>query len=254
MTNSMKAFIPALLCFLLSMALLEFNTFGSTFSDPGVANGEQIVWRGITPDKKTILSTVTWRVKDKNGKPVYEITTDSGSKKYGRYIIDKSDLRLIWVHVLEETKDGKSEITIESKDDHQYLIHNFKNKHKDKKIGHYLNGYNGIILPFSLRGFPFGKQKEVKIRLTPPFGPGMPFWTWTMWKSYVKYLGEEKVTVPAGTFDCYKLEVMASSRLIKRFTSKHYFWYTKEPPHWFVKFQGKDSMTELMEIRSMGKE
>jgi hypothetical protein len=234
--------------------LLSVEAFGSVFSDPGVPDGEQIVWRWSRHDEEPTFSTVTWRVKDRDGKPVYEITTDSGQRKQGKYIIGRSDLRLVWVHVVQSTEKGKSEITIEARGDHQYLIHDYQNERKEKETDNYPDGYDGIALSFSLRGFPFGKQEEVELRLTPPFRPGMPRWAWKMWKSYARLLGEEEVTVPAGTFDCYKLEVGASGGLIRRFTSEYYFWYTKEPPHYFVKYQDKEakSVTELMEIRSMG--
>ena len=241
---------------LLIAVLLGAEAFSSVFSDPGIPDGEQIVWRSVRPDRDPILSIVTWHIKERDGKPVYEITTDSGEKKQGVFVIGKSDLRLIWAHVLENTKEGKSEIIIQVKDDHQYLVHDFRNKRKEEKIEHYTDGYNGISLPFSLRGFPFGKREEVELRATPSFSYRVPMWAWRMWKSYTKVLGEERITVPAGTFDCYKLETGASGGLIKRITSKYYFWYTKEPPHCFVKFQDKkgENMTELMEIRHSGKE
>lgn len=77
-----------------------------------------------------------------------------------------------------------------------------------------------------------------------------------MWKSCAKYLGTETVTVPAGTFDCYKLEVSASGGLIKRVASKYYFWYDKKPPYQFVKYQDEDAkdVTELMEIKPNSEE
>ena len=246
-----------LLWCLVFITLLCNAAFGAVLSDPCVPEGEQIVWRANRRDKEPILSIVTWRTKDRSGKLVYEITTDSGDQKQGKYYISKSDLRLVWVYILEYTEEGKSEVTIFAdavKDDCQYLVHDYRNKRKEKKIEQYPDGYNGVILVFSLRGFPFGRQEEVELRITPAFYPEIPLWAWKMWKAYAKYLGEEKVTVPAGTFDCYKLEVAASSGIIKRFTSKYYFWYAKEPPHHFVKFQDKDeeNVTELMEIRSTG--
>jgi len=254
MSSYYKIF-PVLLLSLLMVILLGTETFGAIFNDPNVPDGEQFVWRGIMPDQDPIISTVTWRVSGGEGRPVYEITTDAGQRKQGKYIIDKSDLRLVHVHVIEQTKEGKFEMTITVRNGRQYMVSEFKNKTKDKDIEHRLDGYNGILLPFYLRGFPFGKQSEVKPRLTVPAFPGKPLWVWKMWKSKVKFMGAEKVTVPAGTFDCYKLEVSASNWAIRRVTSEYYFWYTKEPPHRFVKFQDKDgdNITELLEIKSTGK-
>lgn len=254
MKDHLRGSILILFWFLVITILLEAEAPCSILSDPGVPDGEQIVWRSIRPNREPMLSTVTWRIKNRDGQSVYEITTDSGKRKQGKYVIDKSDLRLVWVNVMEQTNEGESEVTIEAIGDHQYLVHDFKNKRKEKKRENYPDGYNGISLVFSLRGFPFGKQEEVNLKITPAFYPGVSLWAWRMWKAYARFLGEEKITIPAGTFDCYKLGVAASGGIIKRLTSKYYFWYTKKPPHRFVKFQDKDgkNMTELMEVRSMG--
>jgi hypothetical protein len=248
----MKNYLRGSILVLFFTILLEPKASGSVLSDPGVPDGEQIVWRVISSDKEPTFSIITWRVKGRDGKLMYEITEDSGERKQAKYIIDKRDLRLIWGHIVRDTEDGKSEITIEVKDEHQYLVHDFRNKRKDKKTTHYPDGYNGRILGFSLRGFPFGKEKKVELRITPPAGYKTPLWVWKMWKSYARFLGEEKVRVPAGIFDCYKLEVAASGGLIKQFTSEYYFWFTKEPPHHFVKYEDEKRVVELMEIRSMG--
>jgi hypothetical protein len=227
------------------------GAYSSVLKDPGIADGEQIIWRGITPDGREILSTVTWHVKERDGKPIYEIITDSGEIKQGKYILEKSDLQLVWLHISEDMGEGISDVVIDVKGDKQYLTYNFKGKREERDTKHHADGYNGLILGFCLRGFPFGKQEEVKMRITPPFGPNMPGWAWKMWKAYAKVVGEEKVTVTAGTFDCYKLEIAASGGLIRLFTSEYYFWFAKESPHCFVKYQDKDgkSMTELIEIK-----
>ena len=252
MKDHLRGSILILSWFLVITILLEAEAPCSILSDPGVPDGEQIVWRVSRSDREPTFSIITWRVKDRGDKPVYEITEDSGERKQAKYIIDKCDLRLIWSHIVRDTEDGKSEVTIEVKDKYQYLVHDFRNRRKDKKTTHYPDGYNGRILGFSLRGFPFGKQKEVNLRITPPFSHKTPLWVWKMWESYARFLGEERVTVPAGTFDCYKLEVAASGGLIKWFTSEHYFWFTKEPPHQFVKYEDGKRVTELMEIRFIG--
>ncbi|MFC1716240.1 hypothetical protein ACFL6S_21385 [Candidatus Poribacteria bacterium] len=252
----MRRYIPVLFFFLLIAALLEPEAPASILSDPDVPDGEQIVWRASKEGTEPAFSTITWNVKSRDGRLVYEISTDSGERKQAKHIIGKSDLRLISARVLRDNYRGNSEATIEVKKGHQHLTYSLNDKRGEKKIEHRADSYNGMILPFSLRGFPFGKEKKVKLRLTPPFRPWMPLWAWKMWKSHVKVKRVEKVTVPAGTFDCYKLEVSASSTLIRQFTTKYYFWFTKKPPHQFVKYQDKDgdSVTELMEIRSVGRE
>ena len=242
--------VLVLLWLLISMVLVRAEEPASGITDPGVPDGERTVWRVSTRDKEPEFTTITWSAKNSGGRPVYEITTVTGERKQAKYIVDRRDLRLIWCRVLRDTEDGKSEVVIEVKDGYQHLTHEFESKRKEKKIEHKSDGYNGSILLFSLRGLPFGKQSEARLRLTPPFVPDMPLWIWRMWKSRIRFLGEERVTVPAGTYDCYKLEVAASGGLIRRFTSEYYAWYAKEPPHHFVKYQDEDgkSVTELMKI------
>jgi len=56
----MGRYILTLFILLLMAILLETGAFGSVFSDPGVPDGEQFVWRGIRDGKPTVISTVTW--------------------------------------------------------------------------------------------------------------------------------------------------------------------------------------------------
>jgi hypothetical protein len=255
MRNTMRRSILTSFWLVLIVIVLAIGVYGSVLSDPGIPDGEQIVWQVTKEGRKTTPSVITWKAGDINGKPIYEVTTDAGEKKQARYVIDRANMRLIEAQVSRNNKDGKSEVIIKAGDDCQYLVcTEGSKKPKNKKIDCSLDGYDGTALPFSLRGFPFETQKEVEMKITPPFKPGVPYWAWRMWKSYAKLLGTEEVTVPAGTFDCYKLKVGASGGLIKRFASNYYFWFTKEPPHQFVKYQDEDgkNVTELIEIRSSG--
>jgi hypothetical protein len=251
----MKIYVIAsvMLYILLASMMITTGAFCSVLDDPGVQDGEYSLWRKTSKEegKELEFAKVTWHKKEIDGKPVYEITEDWGEDKQASYILDRSDMRLIRGEVVRNTEDGRSEVTIKVEGERQYLVHKFKDDTDDKKIDYHTNSYNGVVLQYSLRGFPFETEKEVEIRITPPFSPRVPLWIWKMWKSYAKLVGEEKVTVPAGTFDCYKLETAASGGIIRRFTSEYYTWYTKEPPHYFVKYQDKDgkSITELAELK-----
>ena len=48
--------------------------------------------------------------------------------------------------------------------------------------------------------------------------------------------GVEKMTVPAGAYDCYRIEVVVNIPLLK---PKILFWISKTPPHFLVKSIGK---------------
>ena len=206
----MNRSILKLFWLMLILILPAFEVYGSVLSDPGIPDGEQIVWQVTKEGNKSTPSIITWKTGNLDGRPIYQVTTDTGKEKQATYIIDRSDMRLIEAKVFRNHEDGKSEVTIEAKGGNQYLVCKEEGeKPKDREIDRPHDGYDGTILPFCLRGYPFEKRKEVEMKITPPFKPGVPFWAWRMWKSHARFLGTEKVTVPAGTFDCYKLKVGA---------------------------------------------
>ena len=59
-----------------------------------------------------------------------------------------------------------------------------------------------------------------------------------IFKMVVTNLGEETVTVPAGTFRCYKLamEINEWWRFFVFGLDDNYFWVQKDPPYLFVKW------------------
>ena len=76
-----------------------------------------------------------------------------------------------------------------------------------------------------LRGYPFEKD-EVKFTLvTHDHIVGV----------YAKMKGEEKVTTPLGTFDCYAIEAGASGLKGKIMRTKFQFWIEKAYPHRVIK-------------------
>ena len=195
----MRFYISGLLL-ILALMLFCKNVFGSAFSDPEVPDGEQIIWRTTKQGGKSFLSTVTWRIRTVDDEQLYEINVDSIEQGKAEYVLDKSDLQLIRADIQSKSEEGMSRIKIESKGNRQKLSHDLAGKLREKEIEYEQDSYSVHTLGFSLRGFPFNKQTEVKIKLIPPLKPDVPVWAWKMWDSYVKLLGEEKVTVPAGTF------------------------------------------------------
>jgi hypothetical protein len=106
--------------------LLCSQVFGSAFSDPGVPDDEQMIWRITKQGREPTLSTVIWHIRTVDGKQLYEITVDSGERKREEYMLDKSGLRLIRANVRSETEEGLSRTKIEAKGNRQKLAHEFK--------------------------------------------------------------------------------------------------------------------------------
>jgi len=60
-------------------------------------------------------------------------------------------------------------------------------------------------------------------------------------KITVAITGEEPVEAPAGSFDCWKLELNAAGQ-------KQYMWYSIDSPHYLVKYDNGQSIILLQEI------
>ncbi len=107
---------------------------------------------------------------------------------------------------------------------------------------------NGSIL-IQLRLFPFDQGKTWKIFLMDFSGR-----TFT---ATVRQTGRESIRVPAGVFDCYRIEAVVDFFLIH---PKNTFWVAVSEPHLLVKYDGKRGLfsptyvTYLVsrEIKKMG--
>jgi hypothetical protein len=63
--------------------------------------------------------------------------------------------------------------------------------------------------------------------------------------------GRERVRVPAGEFECYRIEVdahLGALNIVKPFLAKTTFWMTVEPPHFWVRYQGYENGRGTPEI------
>ena len=78
-----------------------------------------------------------------------------------------------------------------------------------------------------LRGFPFGRGEAWPIYMVDFSGSSV---TVTL-----RQTGIESITVPAGTFDCYRIEVTVE---IPIFRPRVIYWVTKKEPHFLVKSIG----------------
>ncbi len=103
-----------------------------------------------------------------------------------------------------------------------------------------------LTLPLALRGWDFVPGNQRKFYMW--FNPSMVF------AMNVRVRGEETVTVPAGTFQCYRLDIEPDlvdvvgpvlGRVIKPFVNKNPLWVEKKFPHRLVKYQGSFGMINI---------
>ena len=66
-----------------------------------------------------------------------------------------------------------------------------------------------------------------------------------LYRMKLTYLGEETITVPAGTFRCHKIRLAPEfgfwNFLAKPFIPDTFFWHTVGEPHLWIKYQGPES-------------
>ena len=88
-----------------------------------------------------------------------------------------------------------------------------------------------------LRGLPFEEKSETEFHLL----TSEP----KLYKVKLKFDGIEEITVPAGTFKCFKTELVPELGLLgsiaKRFIPKTYFWHSVSYPRLWVQYEGLES-------------
>lgn len=87
----------------------------------------------------------------------------------------------------------------------------------------------------ALSSYPFAKKKDFTFH----YISDEP----KVYSLTLHYKGKEKITVPAGTFECYKLEMTVDLGLlgiVSAFVPKTYFWYRVKDQQW-IKYEGLES-------------
>jgi hypothetical protein len=107
--------------------------------------------------------------------------------------------------------------------------------------------YDLSMLNYLFQAYPFGRKERIQFNVVMDGRGGSPVGSFAM---YVVETGQERVKVPAGDYDCYKLE-MGIAGMIGVFAAKYkyYFWYTVNGPHILVKYEDEQGrLSELIEI------
>ncbi|MBI4208098.1 MAG: hypothetical protein HY538_00125 [Deltaproteobacteria bacterium] len=100
----------------------------------------------------------------------------------------------------------------------------------------YLPGYSG----FELRGVLQNSDQKISFHAASSF--------FIVNQMHLEVDGVERVKIPAGEWECYRVKMSPDARDIvqgsvtsfvaNRFIPSYYFWFTRESPHRFIKFEG----------------
>lgn len=249
--NCMKHWTVATFVALLILTLgLPLTSGAIQFKDPGAEKGEKLTYEvsydNIQKFEKSNLSAsigvgefpVRFTVKvDKiksGGKDIIKVTRDEVLYNKNRaeniYIIevkDKGALRLI-----EHRKKVR--------DKRNVVIRDYITRFDDPSLRYPSDTIHPTLTPFILRGAVFKKGTQYK------------YTTWmnevNLLKMIVNVKGRETIKVPAGTFECIKIEVKpdvssiignkAFAKVVKPFIPKLIFWFDTGPGHKMIKFKG----------------
>ncbi|MBN1524718.1 MAG: hypothetical protein JW904_09555 [Spirochaetales bacterium] len=206
-----SAFLFAVVFFTGFSAAVLFSD--TVLTDPLIPDGEKISY-SVTIENRTFTRMQTILQKTENGKELYEVTSDSQSEDQ-RLKIDRRKMEVVysWTKVKAKYFTVEKEITT-----HKNVIPTNKNEIA-------IIEYNGMTHLF--RGFPFPATRSIRVR-TSEGGDILILATFTK---------ETDVATKLGTVRCFELEVGLDG-LLGIFFPKTYVWYTKEAPHYMVKYEG----------------
>jgi len=199
-------------------------------------------------DKETgyLTAKVNIKLVERSGAKRYAVTVTEGDLFLNEIELNYDDLTT----VSERRTDLKTGTVVESfvnKGNH--TVHFFN---KEKKIDKDFKAEDGNIYSryaylVSLRGFPFAERKAVSFK-TYMFEYGDAL---TM---NLLNCSKETVTVTAGTFECYKLELSVGGWQSVLAADKYYFYLTVAAPHRFIKYaEQEDGTWNTSQLQKLGK-
>ncbi len=203
-------------CLILLCAGFGGRCLGNPFQDPGIPDGETITYATMVDDAPmTVVETV--RIIEDGGQPCYEITSLSPS--LDRVLtLDKQTMRIKSIHTIRKFPRA----TLDSR----LLVKNEDPLPGNEEI--VLADFSALTYIF--RGFLFSELESVKIGF---YGEGRQR-TFAFSASNRK---KETITVNQQPVACYKIE-FGLDGFWGTFLPKMNVWYSSEPPHYLVRYQG----------------
>ena len=205
----------------------------AVFTNPGIPSHCTMEIRDRLDARRGYVKAVVTvsRRQDSNG-PYYAVTSREGDDYANEMRLNYGDL----TSAFEKRTDLRSGSVIE-------LYERIDNNHvhfvnREKKIDRLFstrdsNIYTRFAYFLSFSGFPFGTKADVSFKTyMSEYGD-----TLTM---RLRNLGRTRVTVPAGSFDCYKLELSVGGWQAMFARDRFYLYFDAAMPHHFVRYDEKD--------------
>lgn len=241
-TNTLKYFIrnthqlkhnmrSSLFLFLLLLVALT-NNGQPVFKNPGISDHELFVIKDFIDNSTGYVDTkIEITLKERNNQKYYTIHVEEGTIFLNEIEVNYNDLTTI-----SEKRIDKRTNSIEEYFENRGngVIHFFN---KEKGIDKLYNNtdkniYSRYAYFISFRGFPFESSKsETFSTYMYEYGDALSM--------KVTILSKEKVSVKAGTFECYKMELSVAGWLSLFAPYKSYLYFTVDGTHQFIKYEEK---------------
>ena len=233
MTITSATFLGLVFFVTLSLSFVPRAQVEAVFKNPGIPESETIELSDRI-DQRTgyVLTRVRISVQQENEKKIYLIQAAEGNLFENTIKLDYDHLTTI----SEYRYDSKTGQLVESYlNNGEGKIHFFNKEEGIDK--HFTNNDTNIYSRYayflSFEGFPFEIGKSVSFSsYVSEYGDALPM--------KLSCIAKESVTVKAGTFECYKLELSVAGWQALFSSDKYYLYYAVEKPHFFVKYEEKD--------------
>jgi len=220
------------------------------FENPGIPSGELLVYiykRELGNSKRylgdlknsqlVVTESILTTKEDFEGIPAYVVThkqrLNGGTKMEIKYVMrDAKNLEILQL-AMAESKDNGSIITSNKTDMQLY----FAALPPDT--------VHMATFPFFFRTLDFEAEEKKHVF---NLGADRSF----VFRVYVTVKDKEDITTPAGTFECYKAELIPNfvdiipykilAKMIGRFFPPYKLWYSVEEPHYMVQAEGVPGM------------
>jgi hypothetical protein len=209
----------------------------SALKNPGIPESLSIELSDrINQDTGYVIAKVNISVQLEDNQKIYLIHVAEGDLFSNIIKLDFKHLTTI----SEYRYQHKTGSLIESYRNNGKGIVHFYNKEKgiDKQFANNdKNIYSRYAYFLSFGGFPFEVGKSVHITsYVSEYGDALPM--------KLSCVAKVPITVKAGTFDCYKLELSVAGWQSFFASDKYYLYYAVESPHQFIKYEEKDTNGE----------
>ncbi|MDR2428346.1 MAG: DUF3108 domain-containing protein [Candidatus Margulisbacteria bacterium] len=176
-----------------------------------------------------VTANISAQIVTKQGQKYYQLESVEGKYFRNTALLNQADFTTVEEKRYNERSELIESLTAQPDGTVKFF-------HRDKKINLTAknpgNVYSRYAFLISLSGFPFEQKDKVALNVYMfEYGNVLPL--------RAVYQGREKIKVPAGEFECYKLELAVDGLLGLFAPDKYYLYYTVAAPHHFVRFYQK---------------